>query len=104
MEVEVYYLPTEHGGRRGPCKTGYRPQFYYLGEDWDAVHEYPDVEWVHPGQSARAFLQFLLPHRHVGSLVPATPFLLREGQRVVGFGVVRAILDLEESARRVGSG
>jgi len=41
MEVEVTFLPMEHGGRRGPAFNDYRPQFYYAGHDWDAAHEYP---------------------------------------------------------------
>ena len=97
----ITFMPTEHGGRKGPAFSNYRPQFYYDGGDWDAVHEYPDVERVEPGQTVRALLCFLSPEAHVGKLKPGTPFLIREGQKVVGYGAVTKILALEESARRV---
>ncbi|MFN3243687.1 MAG: elongation factor Tu [Planctomycetota bacterium] len=100
VEVEITYLPTEHGGRSSPAFNGYRPQFYYAGNDWDAQHEYPDVERVAPGESARAFLNFLSPAQHVGRVVAGMPFLIREGNRVVGYGRVRRVVDLEQSAAR----
>jgi translation elongation factor EF-Tu-like GTPase len=99
IEVEVHYLRAEHGGRSLPCTTGYRPQFFYDGKDGDAEHEYPDVEQVDPGESARAFLTFLSPQQHVGRVHPGMPFLVREGNRVVGYGVVRSLPNLERSAR-----
>ncbi|MBI3207021.1 MAG: elongation factor Tu [Myxococcales bacterium] len=98
IEVELTLLPTEHGGRHQPVFTGYRPQFYYSGHDWDAPHEYPDVAQVNPGDTVRAFLAFLSPQEHVGHVKPGMAFLLREGQRVVGYGSVLRIIDLERSA------
>jgi translation elongation factor EF-Tu-like GTPase len=50
VEVEVTFLPADHGGRIRVVFSGYRAQFYYDGRDWDAVHEYPDVEQVELGQ------------------------------------------------------
>lgn len=104
IEVEITFLPTEHGGRRSPAFSGYRPQFYYGGHDWEAHHEYPDVVQVNPGETVRAFLTFLSPDKHVGKVMPGMPFLIREGQRVVGYGCVRQILDLEKSAAAIGEG
>jgi translation elongation factor EF-Tu-like GTPase len=98
VEVEITFLPTEHGGRRGPAFNDYRPQFYYAGHDWDASHEYPDVGQVNPGDTVRAYLCFLSPQEHAGKLKPGTAFLIREGQKVVGYGSVTCILDLETSA------
>ena len=98
IEAEITFIPTEHGGRRGPVFGGYRPQFYYAGHDWDAPHEYPDVEQVNPGDTVRAFLAFLSPAEHVGKLKPGMAFLIREGQRVVAYGSVTRLLALEESA------
>jgi hypothetical protein len=94
IEVEITFLPTEHGGRSGPAFSGYRPQFHYAGHDWVAVHEYPDVAQVHPGETARAYLSFLSPEAQVGRVKPGMPFLLREGQRVIGYGVVLRIFTL----------
>lgn len=98
IEAEITFLPTEHGGRRGPAFDDYRPQLYYAGHDWDASHEYPDVGQVNPGDTVRAYLCLLSPQAHAGKLKPGTAFLIREGQRVVGYGSVTRILDLEKSA------
>ena len=103
IEAEITFLPTREGGRSGPATSGYRPQFHYEGRDWDAVHEYPDKQWVGPGETTRAFLAFLSPSQHVGRLSPGTKFQLREGQRVIGVGVVTRVLDLEDSARKANA-
>jgi translation elongation factor EF-Tu-like GTPase len=100
-EAEITFLPTEHGGRVSAVRSDYRPQFYYNGRDWDAVHSYPDVEEVRPGETVRAYLGFLSPDEHVGRLQPGTVFLIREGQRVVGYGRITRLLELEASAERV---
>ena len=104
IEVTLTLLPTEHGGRNGPAFSGYRPQFYYSGQDFDGVHEYPDVGSVNPGDTVKAFIVFLSPAYHLGKLKPGTAFLIREGQRVVGYGAVTQILDLEASAKRALAG
>ena len=56
IEVEIYYLTHLEGGRATPAFTGYRPQFYYNDQDWDASHIYPDEEKANPGETVRAFL------------------------------------------------
>lgn len=99
VEVMITFLPTEHGGRTG-VRSGYRPQFYYGGHDWDAVQHYPDFEEVQPGETVRAYLCFLSPDEHFGKLEPGTVFLIREGNRTVGYGKVTQLLGLEVSARR----
>ena len=98
IEVELTFLSTENGGRSKPAVTGYRPQFHYAGHDWDACHEYPDVEEVNPGDTVRAYFSFLSPAAHFGAVQPGMPFLVREGQRTVGYGVVTRLLGLESSA------
>src|SRR5205807_8066428 len=101
IEAEVTFVPTEQGGRKTPAFSGYRPQFYYDGHDWDADQEYPDVESVAPGQTVRALLRFLSPDLQVGRVHPGMEFQVREGARVVAHGRVKKILHLEESAQRV---
>jgi translation elongation factor EF-Tu-like GTPase len=102
VEAEITYLTPEEGGRSKPGFTGYRPQFRYDGHDWDAIHTYPDVELVMPGQTARAYLSFLSPQCHVGRLFPGKEFEIREGARVVARGRVTKIMELEVSAKRTG--
>jgi translation elongation factor EF-Tu-like GTPase len=100
IEAEITFIPTEQGGRKSLAFSGFSPQFYYDGDDWDAIQEYPDVQSVSPGQTVRTLLRFLRPHAHVGRIHPGMEFQIREGARVVGHGRVTKILHLEESAQR----
>ena len=59
------------------------------------MHEYPDVEQVKPGDTVPAFLCFLAPESHVGKVTPGMAFLIREGRKIVGYGSVIRVLDLE---------
>lgn len=101
IEAEITFVPTEQGGRKTPTCSGYRPQFYYNGQDWVVDQEYPDVESVLPGQTVRALLRFLNPDAHVGRVQPGMNFEVREGARVVAHGQITKILHLNESAQRV---
>jgi elongation factor Tu len=98
IEAEIWFLSTESGGRRAPAASGYRPQFFYNSEDFDATHEYIDKEWVKPGDRVLARLTFMSPDLHFGRVYVGMPFLIREGQKTVAYGVIRQILDLEASA------
>ena len=103
IEAEITFLKTQEGGRKTPAFSGYRPQFYYDGHDWDAVQEYIGVSEVYPGQTVTAELAFLSPQCHVGKLYPGKEFLVREGQRVVARGKITKILNLEKSAERINA-
>ena len=103
IEGEVTYIPTEAGGRKKPAFSGYRPQFYYDGHDWDAIQNYPDVEQVNPGDTVRVIFTFLSPNENFGKIAPGTLFLIREGTRTVGYGQVTQILDLEKSAKSIAA-
>ena len=100
VEVFVTFLPTEDGGRPNGVVSGYRGQFYYGAHDWDGEYTFPDHDQVPLGVSVRAHLAFLSPHEHEGLLAVGTPFLVREGQKVVGYGSVTQLIDLPESAAR----
>ena len=101
IEVEIEFLRHEHGGRETPAFTGYRPQFFYNGNDWDAAQEYIGTETVEPGDKVKAHLAFMSPQEHDGKVYPSMPFLVREGNRVVGFGTVLKIIDLPKSAAKM---
>ncbi|HKF22547.1 MAG TPA: elongation factor Tu [Candidatus Angelobacter sp.] len=100
VEGEVIFLPTEAGGRKGPAFSGYRPQFFYDSQDWDAIQFYPDVQQANPGDTVRTYFAFLSPQMHVGKIVAGKMFLIREGSRVVGYGRITKVIDLEKSAKR----
>jgi|SRR5437667_11873967 len=103
VEAEIRFLTPEEGGRRTPVRSGYRPQFYYDGHDWDAHQEYLDAEWVQPGETARTLLWFLSPEAHLGRVHVGMEFEVREGARVVGRGRITKILNLAESAETARS-
>ena len=93
IEAQITFLPTEHGGKTGPAYVNYRPQFYYDGNDWMCQIDFPDVETAVPGNTVRALLALGQPEKHAGKLYQGKPFLLREGQKVVAYGVVTAVLN-----------
>ena len=101
IEAKITFLTTEEGGRKTPAYSGYRPQFYYDGHDWDAIQNYVGVSEVYPGQTVTAQLSFLTPECQIGKLYPGKDFLVREGQRIVAHGKITKILDLEKSVERI---
>lgn len=101
IEATITFLPTDKCGRKSPAFKGYRPQFYYDGGDWLAAYEYPGVESVNPGDTLHAYICFGAPDQHVGKLHVGKPFLVREGQHIVAYGVITGILQLQESAALV---
>jgi translation elongation factor EF-Tu-like GTPase len=100
VEVEFEVVPARQGGRETPLATGARPQFYYLGQDWDCQMEITEAPAPTGRGRGRAYLAFLSPLEHLRRLEVGAPFLLREGHRVVAFGVVARIIDLADSAQR----
>ena len=102
VEVEVTFLPTEHGGFTAPIGSGSRPQFYCAGADWIAQLAFIDGDVVRPGQTARAYVTFAHPDELLSTLKAGSPFLLRAGQRVVAYGRVLRVIDLDESAKARG--
>ena len=100
IEVELHFLSAGSGGKTNPFTSGYRPQFFYRGQDWDAQHTYIDRAEVSPGESTRAYLTFLSPELHLGHISPGMPFLIREGPKVVAYGQVLRVIGLPTSAAR----
>jgi elongation factor Tu len=98
VEVDVYFLPTDDGGKSSPVFSGYRPQFYFAYEHWAAEFRFPDSSSVEPGQRARAEVRFAAPSYLVGRLGLASPFLVREGARIVAYGAVTRLVDLPAAA------
>jgi len=97
IEAEIEFVTTEAGGRSTPAFSGYRPQFYYHGMDWDAEHMYPETEEVAPGDTVVVRLRFLSPQKHLGNISVGVPFLVREGARTVAYGIVTRVFDQLEA-------
>jgi translation elongation factor EF-Tu-like GTPase len=100
IEVELTFLSPEEGGRESPAFSGYRPQFYCDGQNYDAAQYYIGTEKVLPGETTKAHLYFTYPEKQVGNLFPGKEFEVREGHRIIAKGVVTKILALENSAIR----
>lgn len=100
IQADVTLLRTEEGGLRGPAQSYYfRRQVYYDSLDWDALFEFIPAEWAFPGQTVPTYVSFHSPQCHVGRLIVGKAFLVRQGQQVIGRGMVTAILNLEVNAR-----
>lgn len=95
IEAEISFLPTEQGGRHSPACSGYRPShdFGIVGTLNDAAHEYIGCEAAVPGSTVKANMWFLAPQYQEGRLYPGFKFTVQEGIRVVGNGVVVAVLN-----------
>ena len=98
VEAELTFLRTQEGGRQGFAQSSYRPQFYYDGEDHDAVQEFVNMERVYPGDTVTARLRLLHPELLYHLLRVGDNFKIREGERVVAHGRISRILNLEENA------
>jgi elongation factor Tu len=87
FEAVVYLLSPQEGGRRAPFYSGYRPQFYLHGHDFDCTLALlPDACQCSPGETVRVVVS-----RDAGrplALEVGTRFALREGARTVGVGVI----------------
>ena len=99
IEVEITFLRTEDGGRQNFALTGYRPQFFFNGEDHVAIQEFVDKERVYPGETVTARLYLLHPELLYRSIRVGDGFKLREGERVVALGKITRILNLLENAK-----
>jgi len=95
VEAQITFLPTAKGGETNPVTTGYFVQFFYDGQNWDAIHTYPDREWVNPGDSVTAYLAFRTPENHRGKLHPGKTFEIREGSQTVATGIVKNVIELD---------
>jgi translation elongation factor EF-Tu-like GTPase len=104
VEAQITFLPTNLGGRKGYCVSGYSPQFHYDGHDWVAIHTYPDVERVNPGDTVKAYLAFLRPDLLAGKLIEGSAFEIHEGNRVVAYGRVTRVLELQSAERIQNAG
>jgi hypothetical protein len=55
-----------------------------------------------PARDIEVEITFLSPQEHAGKLHPGKTFLIREGNKAVGYGTVLAIFSLESSAKHAG--
>jgi elongation factor Tu len=82
--AEIFVLTAAEGGRHTPFATGYAPQIYFGASDVPAVLDTDGA--VEPGD--RATVRFTLPRPT--AFEPGMRFVIREGGKTVGAGVVTA--------------
>lgn len=95
IEAVIYYLTESEGGRTTPVYSGYRGQFYYDGNNWDAPQEFIDTNICELGEYVTVKMKFLSPRAHIGHLFIGKEFEIREGSRIVGKGAIKRILKPE---------
>ena len=92
LEAEIYYLTTEEGGRKGYVANGYRGQFYYNGNNWDALQEFIDKKECNLGETVKVYLQTISPDFHIGQFSVGQEFEIREGAKIVGRGKITKVM------------
>lgn len=107
LEVEITLLTPEEGGREGKYPwVNHHDHFVIGGGHWIARYDLQDREDLKPGETARVFVTFPnYPRYLVNQLQPGKAFFLCAGPRIVGRGVILALLHLEkhvEHARQQG--
>jgi hypothetical protein len=92
IEAEIYYLTTKEGGRKNFVGNGYRGQFFYDGNDWDAQQEFIDKDICNLGDTIRVYIKTLSPDFHVGKFFIGKKFEIKEGTTIVGQGKITKII------------
>jgi hypothetical protein len=122
IEAALTLLPTSEGGRRGPLDLSlegsyYRPHIVVgdasqrqaiVGKGKIIVEEYLGVQFrpaqviLLPSESARVIMDLLYyPNVDYTRAVPNAEFTLREGGRIVGYGMIlRRSTDEAQEAKR----
>ena len=89
FKAESYILTKEEGGRHTPFFTNYRPQFYFRTTDVTGIVQLPEgVEMVMPGDNVSMDVELIAPI----AMDEGLRFVIREGGRTVGAGVVAKIV------------
>jgi elongation factor Tu len=90
FRAEVYVLTKDEGGRHTPFFLNYRPQFYFRTADvTGTVHLGNGVEMVMPGDNAELTIEL----NKAIALEERSRFAIREGNRTVGAGIVKQIME-----------
>jgi elongation factor Tu len=80
--AEIFVLTAAEGGRHTPFATGYAPQFYFGASDVPAVLETDGA--IEPGDRATVRFDLVRPT----AFEPGMRFVIREGGKTIGAGVV----------------
>lgn len=94
--AELRYLSTQEGGRITPVKSGYRPhvKFPFSKIMTSGQQKFIDKEIVYPGDTVQAEITILSPQYFENLLEIGMEFEVGEGSRIVAFGELIEILNL----------
>jgi translation elongation factor EF-Tu-like GTPase len=92
LEVKIYFLKTEEGGRKHNISSNYRGQFFYDGKDYDALYQYANKSGAKLGEYSIQLVQFISPNFHIGKFYEGQEFLIREGLITVGKGKILKVM------------
>ena len=97
FEAVIHFRTKAEGGRQSPVWTGHRPNHDFGHEVGinDATHEFPDVQVVQPGDTARSLVTLHAPELPIGRLYSGMRFTVQEGSRIVGNGEIVKVLNEE---------
>ena len=97
VKAEIMLLSHELLGRKRGITSGYRPNHNFgSAENTEmrmGVIMVPNDEWIMPGESRIATVEFLMPEGYVIDLVPGLAWRIQEGGRHVGNGKVIYLID-----------
>ena len=90
--INVSLLTSEDGGRKKPIHNAYRGA-HLIKEDYltSASLDFVDVEILQPGDSAKAFVNYLSPEVYPKSLWIGKEMNIQEGGRLVGKATILEI-------------
>jgi elongation factor Tu len=98
----ITFVSANDGGRSTPIASGYRPQFFFEGEDFEcrSIEVLPD-RWVLPGETAhvKITLSEYATDALGRRLKLGKTFELREGHKSIAAGVVTGLVDASDASK-----
>ncbi|MEO9871188.1 EF-Tu C-terminal domain-related protein [Ekhidna sp.] len=93
----LYYLTEDEGGRTSPVSLGYRPgiQFPFDSMQTSGEQEFIGVSRAFPGNKVEARIRIASVDYFAGKLDKGLSFEFKEGDRIVGTGVINSIINDE---------
>ena len=93
--AELEYRTSEQGGRKTPAHSGYRPQikFYFTEMQTSGQQIFLDKEIAFPGDIVNAKIKIISVDYFANKLTEGMRFEFREGNRIIGTGIIRQIIN-----------
>ncbi len=96
IKADIFYLNSAVSGRSTPIHSGYRGQFFYKSTNWDIAQEFIGKDICYPGEKIQSLIQFATAH-NILKITIGSNFEIREGDKVIGEGIVTEIIDSDMS-------